>query len=98
MTADLRALIEAVKPPEWDEMPTEGNAVGFMANTQYGRYHYGADFAGDFYINTPDGQRDGFPTLEAARAAAQADYAARILQSLTDEALAALRAKIGEGE
>ena len=71
----VRAVVKV--PTGWLEN-RYGDAVSFLVNTEKGRFVYGRDLAGIFYIQTPDGEREGFPTLAAAQAAAEADYRARI--------------------
>ncbi len=94
---DIRAL---VRPLEWAK-EWEGE---YVAETRIGdaivraqRDHHGLP---NFWWWSPtdDGGPTGAaPTIDAAKAAAQADYADRVLSALTDDALAALRAKMAEG-
>ena len=98
--SDLRALIEAVKPLEW----AKSTPSGWRDNIHSVPLQYvirGPFPDGHFIWMRVDGHGPGsseVATKDAAVIACQADYADRILSALTDEALAALRAKMGEGE
>ena len=89
----LRAV---VKGPVWDEGNRYGDACAWQAETEKGRFCYGVDLAGLFYMQTPEREHDGFPTLAAAQAAAEADYRARIATALDLDKLEALTAFIAE--
>lgn len=78
--AELAALI--VKPPIWDKGNSYGGASAWLSFNEKGRFCYGVDLAGLFYMQTPDEEKDGFPSLAAAQSAAEADYCARIAASL----------------
>lgn len=79
-----------VKPPVGWLENHYGDSVSFLVNTEKGRFVYGCDLAGIFYIQTPDGEKEGFDSLAAAQAAAEADYRARIGAALDLEKVAKL--------
>ena len=77
--------VARVKPLEWDAGKKYGDAQSWLSHNKEGRFCYGVDLAGIFYAQTPDGESEGYATLELAKAAAQADYAARVLAALTPD-------------
>ena len=79
-----------VKPPQWQDGGTYDGSAAWLSFNEKGRFCYGVDLAGIFYMQTPDGEQEGFPTLAAAQAAAEADYRARIAAALDLDALAGL--------
>lgn len=89
MTA-AEILAGLVKPPIWDEGNRYGDACAWQAETEKGRFCYGVDLAGLFYMQTPEREHDGFPTLAAAKAAAEADHRARIAAALDVDKIVAL--------
>lgn len=78
-----------VKPLEWNDTPSE---TSWVADTSIGRYfvhHYpDANVFISFLEGRPDSKSCGVATLDAAKAAAQADYEQRIRSAL-DQPLAA---------
>lgn len=97
MTADLEKL---VKPLVWENI---GRCVGWSIDNENTHLH-SAFGCGQFYElskgNTGwqakwrgEYHATEMPTLEAAKAAAQADYASRIAAALDPDAVAAIRAK-----
>ncbi len=100
MTDDLRA---AVKPLKWQ---TLGHGFWMATAPLFGRIRvdkYGVDEKPFDVSWSVPGYTDAFVSrafevADDAKAAAQAHYADRILSALTDDALAALRAKMAEGE
>ncbi len=96
MTDDLRA---AVKPLEFEENRPGIWLSGFVLGGEYRiRLVGGQGFSVSRGALAVPQNDVWFQSLRAAVAAAQAHYADRILAALTDEALAALRAKMAEGE
>jgi hypothetical protein len=96
--SDIRALIKAVRPLEWQDWSAR-HRISATARSPSGTFritqrHFPEMF---FCLERPDSVPVTSATFESAKAAAQSDYAERILSALTDEALAALRAKL-EGE
>jgi hypothetical protein len=83
-------LSKIVKTLEWDEGQRYGDARSWLCFNEKGRFCYGVDLAGIYYAQTPDGEQEGFPTLESAKAVAQADYAARVLAAIDTDALQGL--------
>ena len=87
--ADLPAVQPGakVKPLWW-----RGDSSHFFAFCQLGEYHISlstlADPPGRYRLRLPFGAVQYFDTLEAAKAAAQADYEARILAALTPQPVA----------
>ena len=72
-----------VKALEWQD--TEIPAYGVLhAKTTFGTYFIERDGTGRFLVQHDHAGVGSYSTLEAARAAAQADYAARILAALED--------------
>lgn len=84
--ADVAARLSTsglcVKPPPFSKNKY-GGACSFMADTIYGRFVYGVDFAGLFYSQTPNGNAD-HSTLAEARAAAVSAFSDYVLAQLGD--------------
>ncbi len=96
MTDDLRA---AVKPLEWYQRELMTGATLANGRSPFGPYIAGIDLHGKpYWLWENDDESFDAASLDAAKAAAQADYADRVLSALTQDALAALRAKMAEGE
>ncbi len=89
MTHD-EIIAAIVKPPIWDEGQRYSDARAWLSFNEKGRFCYGVDLAGIFYMQTPDGEEEGFDTLAAAKAAAEADYRTRKAADLYVEKIAAL--------
>ena len=87
MTAEkLAAAGLRVKPLEWekvhDAMP--GMTV-YTADSPFGHYNTGVDLAGiPYWTHVPTEVGEDCSGIEAAKAAAQADYEARILAALEE--------------
>lgn len=92
----MNDLSELVKPLVWGAGQKYGDAQSWLSFNKEGRFCYGVDLAGIFYIQTPDREEEGFLTLDAARAAAHADYAARVLASIDTDKITALISPIAE--
>lgn len=92
---DVRAILTAafaampgpavkVKPLEWDrESPTEWKPETWKAQSLVDEYDIQREKDGTFSGFAPNAGTNIFSSLEAAKAAAQADYEARIMSSLT---------------
>jgi hypothetical protein len=76
-----------VKALEWDrESPTEWTPETWKAQSLVGEYDIQREKDGRFSGFAPNAGTDLFGTLNEARAAAQADYEARISASLATDA------------
>jgi len=87
ITAYLQAVgpepAVAVRPLEWDrETPTEWQPETWKAGSLVGEYDIQREKDGTFSGFAPNAGTDLFHTLEAAKAAAEADYASRIRSAL----------------
>lgn len=83
---DVRKLVK-VKPLEWEDFPGRGAKTAAWLQAHYmiqkwsdGRYELSASYPG--YCTDIDGTERFYLSLEAAKAAAQADYESRILAAL----------------
>ena len=93
--SDLRALIEAVKPLEWTGDPRWPGTS--WAKSVCGEYQISEEDEGLWSLRLGDSVVH-FRSREDAEKGARIDYGTRVLAGLTDEAIAALRAKLAEGE
>lgn len=73
-----------IKPLEWDQLEGLPDYDIWEVLTIIGRYKVQKASWNDYALLVrPNGTMDQFPTIESAKAAAQADYAARIRSALT---------------
>lgn len=90
---------QLVKLLVWNEYEREGAIEQWDAEAGTFHVYYGIELHHDGFRAFWDGEALGpFDTFDAAKAAVQADYAARILSALNLDAIEALQARVAELE
>jgi hypothetical protein len=98
MTPDMKPLVAPLvwECTDWssgDGVQGENDCEWTAEIWRYNSYIISWVGSGDFEVETPTGERIKADSLKAAKAAAQADYAARIIAALDPAALAAMLAE-----
>ncbi|MEO1951478.1 MazG-like family protein [Thioclava sp.] len=87
------AVAVEVKPLEWDEYEGKHYCSGLVTGSTYSAAaSVHVDHAGEFRLKGPWTDFRYYPSLEAAKAAAQADYEHRILSAITTKPASEARA------